>query len=454
MASIRDVALLDTAASASVPIQVAGASIGAIQVIEPGGTLADEQEEVLTATAARLGQHLNNLRLLAAAESYRAEAEQAVRQLTSRGWEEYLSASKASTRGFVYDQTAVRPLDTSRNGESNGALKQPLLVRNEPIGELEVEAGMRSEEASEIVFAVASQLSSHIENLRLLEQTEAQQAQTNRLYEIGRQISAARDQQEIVAAVAENIGLPQINRAILLSYDFDANGELQDVTVTGNWHSGQGSAPTPLGRHYPANVFTIVNFFNGREPGFVSDTQHDERVDTASAKVFKAQDILSFASLPVWDDTHQIGSLLLEAEETIQFTGEELLPYRSIAQQLGIALQNKNLLVQTQQGEARLRTLVENAPEAIVVVNLETGLFIEPNENATRLYGLSREDLLRVGPAQMSPPTQPDGRDSTEKAQEMIAEAMGGKTPVFEWTHRNAQGQDIPCEVRDRKSVV
>jgi len=48
----------------------------------------------------------------------------------------------------------------------------------------------------------------------------------------------------------------------------------------------------------------------------------------------------------------------------------------------------------------------------------------------------------------MSPPTQPDGRDSTEKAMEKIGEAMQGGTPIFEWMHRNGQGEDILCEIR------
>jgi len=56
--------------------------------------------------------------------------------------------------------------------------------------------------------------------------------------------------------------------------------------------------------------------------------------------------------------------------------------------------------------------------------------------------------LLKVGPAEMSPLVQPDGRPSLEKAIEKITEAMQGGAPVFEWMHRNAQGDDIPCEVR------
>ncbi len=38
--------------------------------------------------------------------------------------------------------------------------------------------------------------------------------------------------------------------------------------------------------------------------------------------------------------------------------------------------------------------------------------------------------------------------NSIEKAMEKINDAMQGKSPAFDWTHRNAQGFDIPCEVR------
>jgi PAS domain S-box-containing protein len=98
--------------------------------------------------------------------------------------------------------------------------------------------------------------------------------------------------------------------------------------------------------------------------------------------------------------------------------------------------------------EARLRTLVENAPEAIVVFDGATGRFMVCNENAIRLYGVPREELTRLGPADVSPPTQPDGRTSTQAARAWIDKALAGGTPVFEWMHRHASGRLIPCEVR------
>ncbi len=101
-----------------------------------------------------------------------------------------------------------------------------------------------------------------------------------------------------------------------------------------------------------------------------------------------------------------------------------------------------------QESEARYRTQVEHAPEAIVVLDLDTGRLVEANENAVRLYGRSREELFRLGPVDLSPAFQPDGRRSAEAAMEHIEAALNGGTPVFEWQHRNAEGRDIPCEIR------
>ncbi len=99
------------------------------------------------------------------------------------------------------------------------------------------------------------------------------------------------------------------------------------------------------------------------------------------------------------------------------------------------------------ESEERYRTIVEHAAEAIVVFDVESGLFIDSNSNAEALYGLTREELHKTGPGAMSPEFQPSGRPSMEAAREEIMRAVAGEKRVFEWTHRNAQGKEIPCEV-------
>ncbi len=93
-----------------------------------------------------------------------------------------------------------------------------------------------------------------------------------------------------------------------------------------------------------------------------------------------------------------------------------------------------------------LQTFITYSPVAIVLLDIETGRFIEANPVAVQLFGFPRTTLLEMGPAELSPPYQPDGSSST-RANEKIAQALSGGDPVFEWWHRNARGERIPCEI-------
>jgi two-component system cell cycle sensor histidine kinase/response regulator CckA len=99
------------------------------------------------------------------------------------------------------------------------------------------------------------------------------------------------------------------------------------------------------------------------------------------------------------------------------------------------------------QSEAHFRTLVENAPEAIVVLDVKKGVFIDCNNNALKLFKMSRPDLMRVGPCELSPPFQPDGRHSAIAAREWFERTRNDAKPSFEWIHRNAADEEIACEV-------
>lgn len=101
-----------------------------------------------------------------------------------------------------------------------------------------------------------------------------------------------------------------------------------------------------------------------------------------------------------------------------------------------------------QQSEERFRTLVESAPEAMLILDADAQRFVDVNENACRLFGMSRTDLIGAGPLQISPPVQPDGSESAELARRYIDDALQGRTTQFEWMHQNADGDPLVCEVR------
>ncbi len=100
------------------------------------------------------------------------------------------------------------------------------------------------------------------------------------------------------------------------------------------------------------------------------------------------------------------------------------------------------------ESEARYRSLVENAAEAIVVFDADSGRFTEVNQNAERLFGMSRDQLLTLDPLSLSPERQPGGQYSTQAAGQKIEQALAGKTVEFEWLHEDARGEALYCEVR------
>ena len=101
-----------------------------------------------------------------------------------------------------------------------------------------------------------------------------------------------------------------------------------------------------------------------------------------------------------------------------------------------------------QKSEHRFRTLIENASEGIVIMDVETGKLIMSNPAANRIHGLTAEELTRYGPLDVSAPLQADGVPAEMKVQECIAAALAGEQPVLEWVFRTLQGKETPCEIR------
>lgn len=108
---------------------------------------------------------------------------------------------------------------------------------------------------------------------------------------------------------------------------------------------------------------------------------------------------------------------------------------------------HRAIQLELQASEARLRCLIDTAPEAVVILDTETGRFTEVNPAAEKLFGGSREELLRLGPSQVSPPMQPGGIPSEASARSYVGQALRGDSPSFEWTHRRLDGSDVLCEV-------
>ncbi len=100
------------------------------------------------------------------------------------------------------------------------------------------------------------------------------------------------------------------------------------------------------------------------------------------------------------------------------------------------------------ESEARFRLLVEHSPDASVTLDIDQGRFIDANIHAENLFQMTREEILKRHPVELSPPLQPGDIPSEQLAREMIEAAWSGKRVVFDWVHCDVHGNEIPCEIR------
>ncbi|WP_294412567.1 PAS domain S-box protein [Pseudoalteromonas sp.] len=122
----------------------------------------------------------------------------------------------------------------------------------------------------------------------------------------------------------------------------------------------------------------------------------------------------------------------------------------------------KNMLDQITSERDKYKKLFEVSGDALSIIDLKTGKFIECNQAAIDMHGVeSCHNFINLSPSELSPKFQPCGNCSDELANQYIMKAMSDGPQLFQWTHARLDGSTFPClvsltalSVRDKQLIL
>lgn len=339
------------------PLEVAGLHLGDLAVELPAQNRTPQAAELIQRVARQAAEHLENLRLLESAERYRAQAEAASRRLTREGWEEYFRQQAGQSLGYLYDSKQVKPYSPSESIETQSALVLPIKVRDETIGKLALlEADSADPQTLELVNAVLERLSAHIENLRLLEETQRGQIELNKR---ARQLAAVSqistvsarelDVQKMLAVVVQmtqrEFGLYHAH-----VFTYDDRAQLLQIIACG-WKAGDEHEGTHGTTTIAINQeqSLVARAARTRQPVVVNDV----RSDPGWLPNPLLPDTRSELAVPLLIGDELLGVLDVQSDEINHFTEEDVSIQTTLAAQVATALQNARSFARAQKQAER-----------------------------------------------------------------------------------------------------
>ncbi len=303
---------------------------------------------------------------------------------------------------------------------------------------------------NEIAQPIANTINTFLayEALRQVHKTEQQNlSYLDALYRISQIIFLQDEMQEMLSKILQEIlEIFSCDRAWLL-YPCDPDTKEWSVPAeqTRPEWLGANAEKSPL----KINTTTRMIFQAALDTDGVvtNDIKEDENFRNGpDIKMFSVRSQMMNAIYPRRGKPWLLG--LHYCAEHHSFSIEESKKFEAISHRIADAITSCCLtLKESQESEARYRTLVENAPEAIVVYDAETGKMVDANENAFNLLCLNRQEYHNVSFFSLGSVDGLPSRSSSLILKAKSDLAVSGNTPVFEWELSNGT-KLMPCEIR------
>jgi GAF domain-containing protein len=350
-----------------VPIKISGAKVGKLY-FEGDQDWSEDDLEVVESVTRQVAQQIENLRLLAQAEQYQAEAQEALQRLTRKGWQRYHDQLESDGVGYVYQNQQVKPI-TKSDPEYENMLSYPISVRDEHIGQIDI-IGIEKlpEDDIELVNYINEQLGEHLENIRLSDQTQLALAETedqskrlSALNELSEQITTAQDFKQILDTIAFYLDQIVPTNHSSITWPTQDGKSLEVYTLQDD------SGAIPTGSYLSKDGTAVGTVFTERRVIIIPDLAKSDFVENTQ---LIEKGLRSSMSVPLLTTDRTLGTLNFSSQGLDAFGDRQRDLAIQVASLISNVIENRNLFQQTQVRAEREQTLRE------ITTNMRT--FVEP----------------------------------------------------------------------------
>ena len=334
--------------------------------------------------------------------------------------------------------------------DTKAELAVPLRAQDKVIGALDIQADETDvfEESERRLFeTLADQLAVTFENAQLFQQSEERARQLETVAQVSIEASTSLDLKELLRSVSK---LTRDNFDLYHAHIY----LLQNDTLLLSGGAGEaGLLMVEQGHSISLHMehSLVARAARSGQPVLSNDIR--EEPDYLPNELLP--NTRSELALPLLAGENVIGVMDVQSDRVNEFDDTDIQIHSTLAAQVSVAVQNARAFAEADAAreearirEQRFRTLLENAPEAIFVLDGNTGRFTEVNRVTEKTFGYSEDELTDMTPLDLSPEYQSDGQLTETVVGSTVQKALRGEEAQTQWEGFTRDGERRVFDMR------
>ncbi|MBI5667326.1 MAG: GAF domain-containing protein [Chloroflexi bacterium] len=303
-------------------------------------------------------------------------------QLDSGGWPTRVRKVARWQHGQAHEEDSYEPLNlpldspmrhrepqviADPNGETPFTALFPMFSANQPIAVLYLYSATMetlSDEDYEVYQALTGQMSTMLENRRLLDQTAQALDETRRLYDASRAITGAADLNAVYDAAAAHLAqaAEQMSRIAVLLAGPDPGLNAAYFDTVHVWERRPtADSPVRVGLRLNSDAAPLGDLMSdqGGEPVYLPNIDANLADNPRLRQALQRGGAASVIVAPLRTQRHWFGVLVCEGDTLHSFDEQYIRFVRAVADQVAIAVENRQLFDEARQEAQRALALAE-----------------------------------------------------------------------------------------------